>query len=469
MTLTILIPDGVGVRNFVIGSFLRLACEAANCQVLHSIPDQLLPAYQNRLSPALKWERLIPYRETPLSITLRYSLANAHMKWADTVSMRNNLRQPIKGSWRRQTIQRTARLVGQVAASQTGIQLLDRWQTNTVLQLPEVEHYRRLFAETKPSVIFCSHQRPPEVLPATLAAKTLGIPTATFIFSWDNLTSKGRIAAPFDHFLVWSELMRSELLRYYPDVTPDRVHVVGTPQFDPYAASELQWSREEFFARIGADLSRPLICYSGGDTGTAPEDHLHIRALMGLIRDEAIKHHPQVLLRPAPVDDGRRYDEVRRDFPELIYAAPAWIHAEPGNWASVIPSADDVQFLANLTRHADVNVNLASTMTLDFAIHDRPVVNIAFDVAQPPIFGKSLWEFYYRFDHYRPIVEIGAARFARSRRELAEHINAYLENPSLDRDQRRQLVELEVAMPIGQASRNIIETLKQIWSATLSA
>lgn len=462
MNLSVLIPDGVGVRNFVIGSFLRQACEAANCHVLHSIPDELLPAYQNSLSPALKWERLIPYRETPLSMTLRYSLANAHMKWADTVSMRNNLRKPIKGSWRRQTIQRTARLVGQMAASQTGIQLLDRWQTNTVSHLPEVEHYRRLFAQTKPSVIFCSHQRPPEVLPATLAAKTLGIPTATFIFSWDNLTSKGRIAAPFDHFLVWSELMRSELLRYYPDVTPDRVHVVGTPQFDPYAASELHWSREEFFARIGADIARPLICYSGGDTGTAPEDHLHIRALMELIRGGAVKQNPQVLLRPAPVDDGKRYDEVRRDFPELIYAAPAWIHAVPGNWASVIPSADDVQFLANLTRHADVNVNLASTMTLDFAIHDRPVVNIAFDVAQPPIFGKSLWEFYYQFDHYRPIVEIGAARFARSRDELAQHINTYLENPALDRDERRQLVELEVALPIGQASRNIVETLRKI-------
>ncbi|MEK7833366.1 MAG: hypothetical protein AAB401_19910, partial [Acidobacteriota bacterium] len=151
-----------------------------------------------------------------------------------------------------------------------------------------------------------------------------------------------------------------------------------------------------------------------------------------------------------------------RDFPELIYAAPAWIHAQPGNWASVIPSANDVQFLANLTRHADLNINLASTMTLDFAIHDRPVVNIAFDATEPPIFGKPLWDFYYRFDHYRPIVEIGAARFARSREELAEHINAYLENPALERDQRRKLVELEVALPIGQAGKKIVETLRQI-------
>ena len=165
MNITLLIPDGVGVRNFVIGPFLRHASQSANCHVLHSIPDDLLPTYQNNFSSELKWERLIPYRETPLSMTLRYALAYAHMQWADTVSMRNNLRQPIKGSWRRQVIQRTARLTGRAAASQPGIRLLDRWQTGAVLQLPEVAHYRRMFQQTKPSVVFCSHQRPPKSCP----------------------------------------------------------------------------------------------------------------------------------------------------------------------------------------------------------------------------------------------------------------------------------------------------------------
>ena len=49
-----------------------------------------------------------------------------------------------------------------------------------------------------------------------------------------------------------------------------------------------------------------------------------------------------------------------------------------------------MQFLANLTHHADLNVNLASTMTLDFAIHDKPVVNVAFDPLPPPPLGVPL-------------------------------------------------------------------------------
>jgi hypothetical protein len=238
---------------------------------------------------------------------------------------------------------------------------------------------------------------------------------------------------------------------------------VGTPQFDPYADAALRWPREEFLGRIGADPARRLICYSGGDTLTCPEDPLHVDVLMGLVRSGWIKAPVQVLVRPAPVDDGSRYQAVRRKYPEMIFAQPAWLHTQPGNWARCIPRAEDVRFLANLTHHADVNVNLASTMTLDFAIHDRPVVNVAFDVSNPPPCGRPpLWEFYYRFEHYRPVVELGAARFARSPEQLADHVNAYLENPALEREPRRRLVELEVGVPIGQSSRRVVETLRRI-------
>ena len=122
----------------------------------------------------------------------------------------------------------------------------------------------------------------------------------------------------------------------------------------------------------------------------------------------------------------------------------------------------DVAFLANLTFHADLNVNVASTMTLDFALQDRPVVNVAFDVSDPPPFGQPLWEHYYRFEHYRPVVDLGAARFARSPSELADYINAYLANPELDRENRRRLVDLEVGVPLGEANGRIVDVLESI-------
>src|SRR5258708_33810273 len=101
-------------------------------------------------------------------------------------------------------------------------------------------------------------------------------------------------------------------------------------------------------------------------------------------------------------------------------------------------------------------------MTLDFGIRNKPVVNIAFDIADPPIFGMSLWDYYYFFDHYRPVVELKAARPARSAEQLADLINAYLENPDLDAEGRRQLVNMQVGVPLAESSSRIVDILSDV-------
>jgi hypothetical protein len=103
-------------------------------------------------------------------------------------------------------------------------------------------------------------------------------------------------------------------------------------------------------------------------------------------------------------------------------------------------------------------------MTLDFAIHDRPVVNLAFDVSDKPPFGMPVWDYCYGFDHYQPVIEFGAARFARTPQQLAEHINAYLDDPGLDREGRRRFVDLEVGVPVGQSVEHMLAALDRIAS-----
>ncbi len=458
----VLLPDGVGVRNFLLGKFLGTFAQNRQTCVLHSIAPSLLPTYREGLPESIRWEPFDHSRERPREFIYRFALTYGQMHWGKTRSMRHILKRRAPGSWKQRAAHRAARLLGRLNASADGLQKLARTYHAMIDRKPLTAAYRRLFEELAPKVLFCSHQRPHAIAPAALAARQLAVPTAVFIFSWDNLSSKGRMPAPFDHYLVWSELMRDELLRYYPDVDPDKIHIVGTPQFDPYADEALAIPRQAFFEGIGADPERPLICFSGGDTGTCPEDPQHLAILMKLIRDGAIEGAPQVLARPSPADDGARYDPVRRDFPELLFAPPDWHRPPAGGWAAVTPARDDIPFLANLIRHADVNVNMASTMTLDFATHDKPAVNLAFDAADPPRFGKPIWDVYYRFEHYRAVVDCGAARFARSPDELARWINAYLADPALDRDNRKRLLDLEVGWPLGQSYTRVIEVLDRI-------
>lgn len=454
----------------MLGPFLHEMSKLGPVHAFHLVEDHALDMYASRYRDTVQWHKLVDLVDTPATNILRRSIGFAQMYWVDSPPMRLALELPIYGGFRAQVAGRVSRLLGRACASPSRMAMLERAHVRAMANSPQVAHFRKKFQEIKPDVVFCSHQRPPQVSYPIIAARQLGIPTSTFVFSWDNLSSKGRFATPFDHFLLWSEHMRKELFRFFPDVTPERTHVVGTPQFDPYKDESLAWSREEFFARIGADPKRKLICFSGGDEDASRSDQYHVRALMEMIRSGHIKGNPQVFLRPAPVDKGTRYDAIRKEYPELLYARPQWLFGRSEITNYLMPKPEDVQFLANLTRHADINVNFASTMTLDFSIHDKPVVNCVFEVTEKPLFpNRTLWEFVSGFEHYQPVVQLGAAKMAYTREQFADHINAYLADPSLDREGRRKFVELEISVPVGQSSARIAETLQRIAGRTPAA
>jgi len=463
-TLVLLLPDGVGFRNFVFGNFLVEATKLGHVHLFHLMAESSLPSQTLAANDSLSWQRLVPFTEYPLAFFLRQTLMTAQRYWIRTPPNLSALNRPAYGSLRRKVVMKAARTIGKLCASPERMNWIEQAHSIAMGRSPEVAHFRRIFERIRPNVVFSSNQNPLFVIAPVLAANQLGIPTATFVFSWDNLSTKGRIAAPFDHFMVWSDHMKQELHRFYPKISRKHAHVIGTPQFDFYADRKLLWSRSEFCHRIGADPNRALICYSGGDAEVSRADHLHVAVLMELIRSGQVHGRPQVLLRPAPSDQGTRYDSVRRDFPELIYAPPAWTRSQSpyGDFFGIVPSMADVQLLANLTFHSDLNVNFASTMTLDFAIRDKPVVNVVFEVADPPLFHTSMWEFVRGFEHYDPVVELGAARFAHTRDQFADHVNAYLKDPSLDREGRRRFVALEVGKPIGRSSECIVEVLRAI-------
>jgi hypothetical protein len=456
--LALIVPDGVGVRNFIHGRFLERANEVFDVWVLTGFAPEDLP--DRPTGP--DFEEMPAYREGKAGALLRYALQYAHMYRWKTVGMRRVLGEPRHRGLKSAVLHKTGKGIGAAHATGEGIARLERLLWRWASRQEVTEHWRRRFRDRRPAVLMCTHQRPSIALPAVLAAKELGIPTATFIFSWDNLTSKGRIAAPYEHFLVWSELMKREMAQFYPEVAEERVHITGTPQFDPYGDASLLWGREEFFRRIGADPARALICYSGGDRSVCPQGPEQVATVMELVRGGKIRHGVQVLFRPTPTEDGERYRWVRERYPELIYARPEWRSRRGGGWETYLPTRGDVQFLANLVKHADLNINVASTMTLDFALHDKPVVNLAYDVGDKRPFGMSIYDFHHAFEHYLPVMKYGAARVARSPEELAEHVNAYLEDPSLDREGRRKLVELEVGVPVGQASERVVEALERI-------
>jgi len=459
MNVLLLVPDGVSVRNFLLGALPERLAEAGQVDVLLGVG---LAGRPETMSSVIRHgEELGRYPERLLEAPIRRTLEYSHQRWCDTAGTRFMLRSPIPGSGRARLLRRVARGASRLTASESGLRRLVQLHDAVIDRRSEVDLYVDLLREWHTDVVLCAHQRPIMIQPVVMAARRLGIPTATFIFSWDNLTTKGRIAAPFDHFFVWSDQMASELVRYYPDVGTDRIHVVGSPQFEPYADRSLAWSRDRFDQELGLERDRPVICFSGGDTLGCPEDPAHLEIVCELIKSGEITGDPQVVLRPAPVDTSDRFDLVIERFP-VVLSRPRWEDGG-GGWDAVTPSREDIELLVNLTRYADLNINMASTMTLDFALHDTPVVNLGFDVDSSIARAPR----YYDFDHYRPVVELGAARVAKDPRALAEAVNAYMADPALDRDARSRFVDLELGVRPGGSVPAIAHALAEIGSRSL--
>ncbi|HEX6865566.1 MAG TPA: hypothetical protein VF414_22250, partial [Thermoanaerobaculia bacterium] len=230
----------------------------------------------------------------------------------------------------------------------------------------------------------------------------------------------------------------SELLRYYPEAAAGTVDVTGVPHFDWYRCPAMRMSREELCALHGFDPRRPIVLYGTATPHLAPSEHLVVQRLA---RDLAgVPGSPQLLVRLHPGEAGGRFHDWQPG-PGVAFQRPG--ERGRGSLAGYCPTREENRELVGTIQNADVIVNLASTLTLDAALCDRPAVNVAFDLSpKEPSFQTAISQYYTHYDHYRTVVESGAVRLAHSPEELMSHVSAYLRDPGLEREGRKRLVDL---------------------------
>ena len=360
----------------------------------------------------------------------------AHGRWLWSPAARER--------WRLRDLEATTasaqlkRLVKKVAcypfANRTGVELLSRIERAASGLFRSTDHYVELLRRSKPSLVFNgSHVHAGVALPVLQAAQRLGIPTAAFIFSWDNLTSQGRIIPPYDYYLVWNSALRDRLLHMYRNVRPDRVFVTGTPQFDAHFRVGTYWSREEFCARVGANPARPIVVYTTGMANHVPGEPRIVQGIADMLRSMAEFGPPQLLVRVYPKGPTGCFEELKRPYPDIIFPEVPWERA----WLT--PKIEDTALLTNTLRHAAVGINVASTISLELCMFDKPIINVAYN---PP--GVNIEPLDYRraydFDHYRPVVESGAVTLARSEAEMLGLLRRGLRSPGEHSVNRRRLL-----------------------------
>ena len=215
------------------------------------------------------------------------------------------------------------------------------------------------------------------------SARRSGVPVGMLLFSWDNLSTKGRMHQAPDWMFVWNERQRREAsaLHGFPE---ERVVVVGAPRFDGFFALEPRLTREEFLSPLGLDPAKPTLLYVCSSPFVSAGERAFVQKWLRALRmaEDAALREVNVLVRPHPdialLDLDEPTDERRwpaRPGMKAIIARPF-----DDDRAIVLRTSDRAQKgLFECIRHSAAVVGLNTSAELESAIVGRPVYTVLVD------------------------------------------------------------------------------------------
>jgi hypothetical protein len=287
----------------------------------------------------------------------------------------------------------------------------------------------------------------------------LGIPTMAVIVGWDNPSSYSIPGASTQWIICWSDAQKEELVRG-SDWTPERVHVGGIPSYDGYLRKTWVMPREDYFRLHGLDPARALVSYACSFVHFAP-NYPNIEALARLISADSLSRPSQLLIRLHPshfqdrprifAEERCRVEALEARFPHVHVVKPVPLGGSLGYYGG-----EDMDEKASMMTHSDVVATVYSTMLVETAIHDTPMIAAVIDAPGgwnvPHKYSLSMdriadWPTHKRFGQAR------AGRVAHSESELREALGLYLTDPALDSAERRKFVKDEITYTDGTAGR----------------
>lgn len=428
---------GEVLRNFLFSDTLPRLADEARVTVLSVVDgEDHVGRFRRHTEDVIRLEE---FPQPRLAAYLRALVQNAHDRWQWSAVARNNWelrdRRAVEndGRWRRRLLKKVSRAL----AWRPALRALTALERELAYRLRPTRAFDQLFARLQPDLVFNGSQI--HGLAAELplrVAHRMGIPTAVFIFSWDNLTSQSRIMVPYDEYLVWHQGMRRELLELYPHIGADHVFASGTPQFDFHFKPDFQLSREELCRRLGIDPLRPFVLYTTGIDNHFFEEHRHVELVAELLGKLDLPARPQLVVRTyAKGTSAAMRLLAERGLPETVFPPVAW------DEEFQTPRYEDLAVYSSLLRHAAIGINAASTVSLELMCFDKPTINLDFDPPETDLPWALGYGRHIRFDHYRPVAASGAVMVASSKDDMARMLRRGLTRPDADSAARRRFLE----------------------------
>lgn len=307
----------------------------------------------------------------------------------------------------------------------------------------------QLFGKHEPVLVFVANIFSSLDMRILREARRRGISTVGMVKSWDNITSKGLIRQLPNWMIVHTHIMKEELVKY-ADMPATHIFVSGVPQYDMYFRPETL-SREAFCRKFNLDPSRRIVLLLEPGLKLAPHGHDIWDMLERSAERGEFPADVQILVSIHPAYRAR--EDLMPRFKHLHFVRLGYRLIEDNykTWEFSEEAASD---LMHAVRWSDVVITTFSTMNIEAAIFDKPIINIAFDGYQKLPYNRSVAQ-YRDYAHLQPIVSSGGVRIVTDETELLEEIARSLKDPAWGREGRARIVDVECVFSDGRSSERI--------------
>jgi hypothetical protein len=247
-----------------------------------------------------------------------------------------------------------------------------------------------------------------------------------FVNSFDNISSRGFIPYKiFDNHIVWNQKMKDELINIFK-IKETKVDIIGTPQFD-FLFQNGNKSLDVNDRVFEVVEKGRYILYCSGHSGLLPFE----KEIVEKIKSYINLNYPDIyiIVRLHPLDYQEKWlNHFKND--RILFDMP-WKQNEVNPLLS-IPKKSEFTRHARLLKNALLILNIGSTTSLDACVLDKPIYNIYFKE-----FNKQgALDLIYNSEHFKPIIESGAAPLINNLKSLDTIIKNALNN-NVDKDLSR--------------------------------
>jgi len=310
-----------------------------------------------------------------------------------------------------------------------------------------------LFCVHKPDLVFSTTPHDESEVAMLKAARRFSIPTLCLPKSWDNLP-KTLFPVKTDHILVWGEEMKKDAIKLQ-GFNPSEITITGASQFDRYAHHELLLSREEFMRRFNLDPKKKIILYGSSGANLCDEGS-YLDLIANFLKEN---ENVEVLIRPHSgyQDDRKRFARFTNQPGFTIDQTITQSTTPQSVWDT---NPERIGNLHNSLAHADVCVNIASTLTIDALLCGTPVVNIHFDVHSDVDLKRKGVSRIFEMSYVKTLMYHRATWEVKSKEELWGALSECLNNKNARIKQREQLIHAFAYQNDGKSTERIAAAVR---------